>query len=261
MTADRVVAATASQVEPKDPVVLLKATLEVQKLQRFTSEILWHFYGRGKPPEERYNTLLSILRTGLRCGPEPAPFIWLAHDAKTKSLNPVKLESLPYCSIADIPLKDLPVHAERYGQYAIGFHRESVIRHGFVPVMYVNQMAPEFHRFMYLMEAIDSALLSRAPDIAKQFSDLRYLLGSVVQGGLLQVAPSSDVSLEKAQISSFYYEREWRSLRDWLFSGVDVAAVIVPDDTLDQLLKLQAQRDLRISPKTLLMGFSSVYRF
>ena len=42
----------------------------------------------------------------------------------------------PICCLSDIPLQHLPYHAKRYGKCAIGFYRESAIRHGFNPVLY-----------------------------------------------------------------------------------------------------------------------------
>jgi abortive phage resistance protein AbiGi (putative antitoxin) len=43
------------------------------------------------------------------------------------------LESAPVCCLADIPIMHLSYHAGRYGQFAIGFHREAALRAGFNP--------------------------------------------------------------------------------------------------------------------------------
>lgn len=129
-----------------------------------------------------------------------------------------------------------------------------------MPVLYVNQMALEFHKFMLLLEQMSVGLKEPSSPLAPLFEELRLLLGSVVQGGLLQVAPADHPAIYKAQLSNFYYEREWRCLRDWNFEGKDVAAVIVPDNLLDEFLQLRSAPDLKLSPRTLVMGYDTIYR-
>ena len=85
--------------------------------------------------QDRYNVLLLILQSGLKIGIKKEDFKFV--DRKTNKI--VELWGYPVSCLADIPLKDLPIHAERYGTYAIGFHKESAINNQFNPVMYVNR--------------------------------------------------------------------------------------------------------------------------
>lgn len=39
-----------------------------------------------------------------------------------------QIEASPICCLADIPIQHLNYHAERYGKFAIGFHRASLFR-------------------------------------------------------------------------------------------------------------------------------------
>jgi hypothetical protein len=45
----------------------------------------------------------------------------------------------PVCCLADIPIIHLQFHSGRYGEMAVGFHRESVVNAGFTPVFYQLQ--------------------------------------------------------------------------------------------------------------------------
>lgn len=47
-------------------------------------------------------------------------------------------QSSRVCCVADIPIAHLSYHAARYGQIAIGFHRDALLRAGFRPVFYAD---------------------------------------------------------------------------------------------------------------------------
>ena len=74
------------------------------------------------------------------------------------------------------------------------------------------------------------------------------------------MAPHTNQELDKKQLQAYYYEREWRSLRDWKFQAENVAAVIVPDNKLRQFLDDRDRQTLTISRETLVLPFSMVYR-
>jgi hypothetical protein len=139
--------------------------LLAQLKQRFTSEVLWHFVGRNKSEEEKYQILVSILKSGLKLGNKNVEFKFF--DIKTNKM--VTLWGYPVVCLADIPLKDLHIHAERYGRYAIGFHKESVINNNFHPVLYVNQYSSLFHRFIELRDNIGSYLESTDKEASDKF--------------------------------------------------------------------------------------------
>ncbi len=246
-------------MDMKSEVIIFKPSIEAQKLQRFTSEVLWHFVGRGKTDDERYQTLLSILRTGLKIGRESSTVVYYAPKTDGKNLDKVELDAYPVSCLADIPLKDLPIHEQRYGQYAIGFHKTSAVNFGFMPVLYAHQFSQGFRRFMTLLEEIGVFLEKTDAEVSKKYDELRYLLGSITKTGWLSIAPHLDEKVDKEQLQNYYYEREWRSLHDWGFQPVDVAAIIVPDNRLESLLK-DLEGQLRPFKKTVTMPFSMVHR-
>ena len=124
------------------------------------SQILWHFTGgpdwdeharkqkaRRKPAHRAYAALKSILRTQeLRLGnyrevitvvvAERRRFNVKTRQPEVLKNVPVRLESARICCLSDIPAAHLGYHATRYGKFAIGFRRASIVAHGFNPVFY-----------------------------------------------------------------------------------------------------------------------------
>ena len=229
--------------------------LLAQLKQRFTSEVLWHFAGRRKTDEEQYYSLLSILKNGLKVGEKNEEFKFI--DPKNKKF--VSLWGYPVSCLADIPLKDLLIHAERYGKYAIGFHKESAIDHEFMPVLYVNQFSGFFRRFIELRNEIENYLKTADVEISNKFEELLLLLGSIAKSGNLKANPINDINWDDMQVNNFYYEREWRSLRDWDFRKNDVAIIILPDERIENFTKLRNQHDLRIDESIPVLSFSMIH--
>lgn len=228
--------------------------LPAQLKQRFTSEVLWHFTGRNKSEDEAYERMVSILRTGrLKASQEEVEFRFV--NVNTKDLQ--KLAGHPVCCLADIPFKDLHIHAERYKRHALGFHKESVIGNHFQPILYVNQYADFFPRFMQAKAELEAAM-NGSETAAKKFEDLMRLLASVMKSGDLKSNPVDNPDWDQLQTNNFYYEREWRSLHDWNFTPDDLALIVLPDEKLADFMKIK--KDLRIAETTSVIPFSMVYR-
>jgi hypothetical protein len=227
-----------------------------QLKQRFTSEVLWHFVGRNKTENERYQILLSILSTGLKISKDNAEFKFL--DLKTKQM--VTLWGYPVSCLADIPLKDLHIHAERYGRYAIGFHKESVINNNFNPVLYANQYSSVFHQFIELRNQIEAFLNTNSTEISKKFQEFLLLLGSVAKAGDLKASPVNDINWDQQQLNNFYYEREWRSVYNWNFDKKDVAIIIIPDEKVSEFARDRKSNELKIDDTIPILPFSMIYR-
>jgi hypothetical protein len=131
------------------------------------SRILWHFTGGPvwssaerrqstlqKPATAAYNNLLSILRTReLRLGTYKEQVI----VAPKPSRAMFSLESVPVCCVADIPVSHLGYHAQRYGKFAIGFHRHSLTKAGFNSVLYCLHQANPVTALWDGMQTIEGA--------------------------------------------------------------------------------------------------------
>lgn len=231
--------------------------LPAQLKQRFTSEVLWHFTGRNKPEDQAYDILLSILKIGLKVGKKDTEFKYI--DWKSKEIKTTW--GRPTVCLADIPLKDLEIHMERYQKYAIGFHKDSVIMNHFNPVLYVNQYAHFFDRFMTVRDEICEYLKKSSKEMEVKFDEMLYLLGSVAVSGNIKANPCVNPQLDELQLNNFYYEREWRSILNWEFKPNDIAVVILPDAKVGEFIQEKRKGGLRLSDETPIIPVSMIYRF
>lgn len=152
------------------------------------SRILWHFTGgpawnaderkqnkAPKPAALAYHNLRSILRTKeLRLGAyrevvrvrtTRRKYNRAKRAFEVQKYVQRELVSAPVCCLADVPVMHLSYLASRYGKFAIGFHRDAVVRHGFNPVFYALE---------------DAASVN---SIYKGFSQLRNVTAEVVRLG------------------------------------------------------------------------------
>lgn len=243
------------------------------------SKILWHFTGgptwnaktkkqnaTPKASETAYANLKSILRSGtLQLGdyrevvrvilPERREI-----DAKTKALKlhrnvPIDIESSPICCVSDIPAPHLGYHSYRYGKFALGFHRDAVIRAGFNPVLYTLEDTPIvrsiYEGFSSLEFADPETIQSAVSTIESQVSELESEhddLNLDVSNELWEIESEADslvtavssgrkslddfVAFVKTfsldEFSTVYCEREWRSTKEYSFDASDLAMIVLP---------------------------------
>lgn len=222
--------------------------------QRFTSEILWHFVGRGKTDEQSFRSLVSILKTGLRLGERPENFKFIHPKNKKREIWPCHHS----CSLADIPLKDLHIHVERYGGYALGFHKKNAVLEGFHPVLYMSQYSDFFARFIAARDAAAKDVEnSRAQ---KSYEELMKILGSFCKSGDVLATPASSLRMDTHQINNFYYEREWRSIRNWDFKAADVALLILPDKQVARFFRERKKHQFRLQESTPILPLKLMYQ-
>src|SRR5208282_980536 len=153
------------------------------------SRILWHFTGgptwnaaekrqnrEPKPPKQAYEALQGILQSRrLRTGqymelvkvriPKLKKFNREKRISEVHENVLVELQSAPVCCLADIPIAHLTYHALRYGKFAIGFHRDAAIQHGFNPVFYTlhdTKIIRSIWRGLGAWEEADTAAIDSA---------------------------------------------------------------------------------------------------
>jgi hypothetical protein len=243
------------------------------------SRILWHFTGgpvwneserrqgsSPKPAARAYSNLKSIIRERqLRLGGYKE-VIRVRFDERRKYNAATKkseiqrdvteeLTSSPVCCLADVPIIHLSYLAQRYGKFAVGFHRDSVVRHGFNPVFYaldnarsilsiyrglgqIESIDGEVFKLcgQYIRDAVDEFLSSNGltdkPDdtflnVIPQQAD--YLENSIREA---RASLGDFLGLVKTfspdEFGSIYCEREWRSLAPYTFSYDDIAMIVLP---------------------------------
>lgn len=106
--------------------------------QRYISQELSHFVGKGRAAEEQYALLLEILRTGWLTHPPHDPSIsgnlegdWTADFSTNEMFLP---QMVCFC---DIPVEDLALHAAKYSPFGLSFLRDYVVDKGASPIFYV----------------------------------------------------------------------------------------------------------------------------
>lgn len=242
------------------------------------SKILWHFTGGPlwddainkqrkelKPAIKGYEALKSILKTKeLRVGryheivkvivPEKRQF-----DFKTRKLNilknhPVTVKSKPVCCVADIPLQHIDYHSSRYGKIAIGFHRDSIVKSGFNPVMYTLENAELINIIYQGYSAIDNAdPLNARTEIDSIQEEIDKIIESnnlddsvdtfMVTSELEWINSAHEIinesfqnflayikTFDTTEFDSIYCEREWRNTKNYSFTAEDIAIIVLPKE-------------------------------
>lgn len=242
--------------------------------QRYFSDVFWHFPGSPAFPEGFWpKKPADIFVEGLAPKvPSEGVAIVEKIAASGKLLatcsDPItpRRSTNPFCCVTDIPIKDLPHHAEFYGKVAVGFRARAVHEGGFLPVQYV----PE--RFLPFVEELVPAPLD--PDLLRrmyEFDELEFgsgsATGNAMQSILLAAKSKADAegTLEKRvdektlggnfladylkitdfsvdPADTFYAEREWRRVGDFVFEKEDVAAVAAPEEHLGVLREALFER-------------------
>jgi hypothetical protein len=154
--------------------------------QRYFSDVFWHFPGspdipRGFWPKKPGD----IHERGLKPKPPAEGVGIVGKIAESEKLlatcsDPIteKWSTNKFCCVTDIPIKDLPHHAEFYGKVAIGFRARAVHAGGFLPVQYV----PE--RFLPHVEELVPAPLDPAMMRTMwEFDELEWGSGSATDRG------------------------------------------------------------------------------
>lgn len=280
----------------------------MQKISPGTvSKILWHFTGgpvwndktrkqelEPKDDKKAFENLASILQyKQLRVGdykevvkvtlPERVHYDHTKKQSVKESDVTVDVESAPVCCLADIPAPNLAYHAYRYGKFAIGFHRESVIKHGFNPVFYTlkdTDIVRSIYQGFSSLELVDlstfefdaddirSGIDRLSQDYDRLASDITRRLDDIdaARNELEDYFKDAHESLRQFiafvktfsidEFATIYCEREWRSTKDFTFTMDDVAMIVLPKNSnpnyfrqfVKEIAPIGIPRDIPIVP-------------
>ena len=221
-------------------------------VQRYVSDELTHFVGRGRSEEDQFDLLLHILQSGRLL---PAPEEGGVDGDLVIDLQAPVSGNEAYCPEAvcfcDIPVGDLDIHIRKYSAFGIAFRKPFVVERGATPMFYVaarsRTWAPsapgEAPRPLARADAFDeqvrayqrlrdeahhrAATLPPGPerDFHERFLRLAHFLDFEVLSFLKMFDyPTADEDPE-----NYYMEREWRLLGPLEFSHPDVRRVILPE--------------------------------
>jgi hypothetical protein len=214
-------------------------------LQRYVSDELTHFVGRGSKESDQYELLVRILKSG-ELRPKLARVDDASDDASiqwhpgTRASDNETIAAWAVC-FCDIPVDDLDLHMSKYSRFGLAFQKSLLIRKGANPVFYVAKDSLTRHpeqagdppgdisrgdywdlysdQFLFGLMRLDP----NDPEAARSRRLFHFLLFQVF-GFLKFFAAESG----EADPHNFYMEREWRVLGRMTFSLDDVWRVILP---------------------------------
>lgn len=215
--------------------------------QRYVSDELTHFVGRGLRAPEQYDLLVRILRTG-RLAPHP-------HDPDLAGDLAVDLDAAPSSNraydplavcLCDIPVGDLEIHIRKYSPFGLSFRKAFAVAAGASPLFYVaaasrsagangdagasraQRYDATLREYERLRRETDAVLADAPPReralLARWASFAHFLDFEVLAFLKFFEYPDPDEGPE-----NHYMEREWRLLDELRFSLDDVRRVIVPE--------------------------------
>lgn len=222
--------------------------------QKYVSNELTHFVGRkSKTDEERYAVLAKILTDGqLTYDPNKPRHAGISTYGIGGSIsvdfstNEMYLPTM--VCFCDIPINDLSIHMQKYGNFGISFNKDFIVKKGGRPVFYIPKRAvsrisdfqdvaqyftPKIRDYQNLFECLRTTspvdlplniqtLMSENPNIIeglKLFFD--YSIFCYIQ--------CFDHTLNDEDANNYYFEREWRVVGDVDFTLDDVKRVFIPE--------------------------------
>jgi hypothetical protein len=226
-------------------------------MQQFVGQRLYHLVGAGRPDAdpENFETLCAILRSmelrtcevaGERGG------IRTLRDPSRPVTNGEPIQQSVVC-LCDIPRRDLPFHARRYGQFGIGVNRSVVAQWGGRPVIYVP-FSRKSHgswgaRFPAEVNSVLDGLDRFFPDTpweqsriagspARDVQEAADLASSLITRDVQAFLKFWDVDLPEDHPENFYMEREWRKFGNLALASClqEIIAPRMYHDTLRELL-------------------------
>src|SRR3989442_15994361 len=107
-------------------------------MQRYVSDELTHFVGRGRSEEEQYAVLVKILSDGWLTHAPHIPGIsgYITVNARAR-LSENQMYVPGVVCFCDIPLADLRLHMAKYSPFGVAFLKSFLVPKGSSPVFYV----------------------------------------------------------------------------------------------------------------------------
>lgn len=205
-------------------------------LQRYVSDDLTHFLGRGQTELQQFDLLLHVLKTGVLA--QPSYNVALSPTLTSDysgSICDDKMFSPQVVCFCDIPVADLAIHMKKYSRFGIAFDKSFLVPQGATPVFYVakNSSVPRdderctyFDRMLVRFHELMSGLNERArdPEDIRRISDVQRFL----EFGVFSFIKFFDDTYPEDHPENYYMEREWRLLGAAKFELADVSRVIMP---------------------------------
>ncbi len=215
--------------------------------QRYVSNELTHFVGRGLTESEQFDLLLRILRAG-----------WLTHpphDIKQR----YRMGRKPHANVSDnemyapgvvcfcdIPVGDLEIHIGKYGSFGLAFLKTTYALKSANPVFYIAKSTtvrrtlmsgrgemPRGEYFNAIMKEFHEFMQDVTPMLggdAKQYAKLQRVarVRNLLEAYVFAFVKFFDEGKSEGDPDNYYMEREWRVLGNVRFKLDEVSRVIIP---------------------------------
>lgn len=218
-------------------------------LQRYVSDELTHFVGRGRPEEEQYRLLVDVLRSGF-LSPEGAHVEGhLLVDAERPLSSNESYEPEAVC-LCDIPVGDLAIHIRKYSPFGLSFPKTYLAERGATPIFYIagdarldapdgsKTRADRFDRMAREHHALRdeaASLAEHADERVRAFARRVEAYAHFLDFEVYSYAKFFSYPTREDAAENFYMEREWRLLGSLRFSLRDVRRVILPEAYAERL--------------------------
>lgn len=223
------------------------------KLQRYVSDELTHFVGRGLHEEAQFRLMVRILEEGHLSppphDPEPRGRVTIDPDGRVSRNEAYEPEAVCFC---DIPVGDLDIHIQKYSPFGLAFRKPFLVERGASPVFYVAGASRTLRRDLRAGKDAETTRADYFDEMVRAYHQLRAEAekalvrlppGAPERGhheALLRLADFLDFEvwsylkffeypLHDEDPENYYMEREWRLLGALRFSLDDVRRVILPE--------------------------------
>jgi Putative abortive phage resistance protein AbiGi, antitoxin len=220
----------------------------MHKIQRYVSNELTHFVGRGKKPEEQYMLLVNILNSGWLTHPPHNPNIigniLINPEAKLSTNEMYSPQAVCFC---DIPVEDIQIHTSKYSCFGLSLSKQLVAQQGGTPVLYLPRNArvhqPHEHSAALLNIGSDEINEDVGPGqlfdrMIPEYDKLCFQIPAqtnlelmhFLNFHLLSYVKFFESNLADDDPENLYMEREWRVVGNARFALEDVIRIFVPQE-------------------------------
>ena len=214
-------------------------------MQRYVSDELTHFAGRGLREEEQYALLVdTILKSG-RLGRGEKYYANLAYGVRMdKSLSSNEMLDCAMVCFCDIPVADFEIHMQKYSRFGLAFLKSLLIAKGVRPVFYVPKEDSVIKGFKDVQELYANlnqivlgalALGEQCPESLKLFTGKLHVGNLEFAKSIIGYLKFFDIGTTDTDPTNYYMEREWRVLGQVQFALSDVWRIIVPSEYANRL--------------------------
>lgn len=235
--------------------------------QRYVSQELIHFVGRGLSEKEQYALLIKILSSGWLTHAPHDPEVsghLTVNTAARFSKNEMYYPQIT--SFSDIPIGELDIHIQKYSRFGLSFLKSFLVQHGANPVFYIAKNATtrfspstgrreiegQDDRRAAERPAHQISLAEHFDQTIREYHDLFQQLRdaqSELTGPLKRLFPIKeflddhifsflkffDESKPETDPENYYMEREWRILGNVHFTLNDIRRIILPEPYASRL--------------------------